>query len=43
MTSSKIENTNDCPAKVPVDAATTPFLRVIVDGVGVILVVSTKN
>ena len=39
----KIEKIKDCPPKVPVDAATGPFLRVKEAGVGVIPLVSTKK
>ena len=43
MTSSNIENIKDCEAKFPALAATTPFLSVIVAGVGDMSVVSTSK
>ena len=41
--SSKIEKTYDCFPKDPDEVATTPFLRVIVEGFGSIFVVSMKK
>ena len=41
--SSKIENIKDWPENAPAVDATGPFFSVIVDGVGVVKVVSTKK